>query len=77
MPRLGVPALARAGKPRVFEMRTYESFGELKALKKIAMFNAGGKSHLMRDLLDLSPVFYEQALVGRDLPHLTYLLLQL
>jgi len=71
-PRLAVPALAAAGRPRVFEMRTYESFGEAKALKKIDMFNAGEIS-LMRQL-GLSPVFYGQALVGRDLPHLTYML---
>jgi len=72
MPRLAVPSLAREGKPRVFEMRTYESFSELKALKKVDMFNAG-EITLMHDL-SLSPVFYGQALVGRDLPHLTYML---
>jgi hypothetical protein len=71
-PRLAVPELARAGKPRIFEMRTYQSFSELKALKKVDMFNAGEIS-LMRSL-DLSPVFYGQALVGRDLPELTYML---
>ena len=53
-------------------MRTYESYSELKALKKVAMFNAG-EIRLMQDL-NLSPVFYGQALVGRDLPQLTYLL---
>lgn len=71
-PRLAVPELARAGKPRIFEMRTYQSFSELKALKKVDMFNAGEIS-LMRSL-DLSPVFYGQALLGRDLPELTYML---
>src|ERR1700722_20028518 len=63
MPSLAVPALARAGKPRVFEMRTYESFSELKALKKVAMFNAG-EIGVMQEL-NLSPVFYGQALIGR------------
>jgi hypothetical protein len=72
LPRLAVPALARAGKPRVFEMRTYESFSELKALKKVEMFNAG-EIGVMQEL-NLSPVFYGQALIGRDLPHLTYML---
>jgi NIPSNAP/TAT (twin-arginine translocation) pathway signal sequence len=70
--RLAVPALARAGKPRVFEMRTYESFSELKALKKVEMFNAG-EIGVMQEL-NLSPVFYGQALIGRGLPHLTYML---
>jgi hypothetical protein len=72
LPRLVVPALAREGKPRVFELRTYESFSELKALKKVAMFNAG-EIGVMQEV-NLSPVFYGQALVGRDLPHLTYML---
>ena len=72
LPRLAVPALAAAGRPRVFEMRTYESFSEAKALKKVEMFNAG-EITLMQEL-GLSPVFYGQALVGRDLPHLTYML---
>src|ERR1019366_6989479 len=72
LPRLAVPALAAARRPRIFEMRTYESYSELKALKKVDMFNAG-EIGLMQQL-DLSPVFYGQALVGRDLPHLTYML---
>jgi hypothetical protein len=53
-------------------MQTYESFSELKALKKVAMFNAG-EIGVMQEL-NLSPVSYGQALVGRDLPHLTYML---
>jgi len=72
LPRLAVPALARERRPRIFEMRTYESFSEPKALKKVAMFNAGEISLMQQ--LGLSPVFYGQALVGRDLPHLTYML---
>jgi hypothetical protein len=72
LPKLAVPALAREGKPRIFEMRTYESYSEEKALKKVAMFNAG-EIGVMKDV-HLSPVFYGQALVGRDLPHLTYML---
>jgi hypothetical protein len=72
LPKLVVPALAREGKPRIFELRTYESFSELKALKKVAMFNAG-EIGVMQEV-NLSPVFYGQALVGRDLPHLTYML---
>lgn len=72
LPRLAVPKLAREGKPRIFEMRTYESFSELKAIKKVAMFNAG-EIGVMKDV-GLSPVFYGQTLLGRDLPHLTYML---
>lgn len=72
MPHYAVPALAREGRARVFEVRTYESYSEAKALNKVAMFN-DGEIELMQNL-NLSPVFYGQALVGRDLPHLTYML---
>ena len=72
LPQLAVPALAREGKSRIFEMRTYDSYNEVKALKKVDMFNAG-EIGVMQEL-NLAPVFYGQALVGRDLPHLTYML---
>ncbi|MCC7054488.1 MAG: NIPSNAP family protein [Gemmatimonadaceae bacterium] len=72
MPRLAVPRLTEGNQPRVFELRIYESFSELKALKKVAMFNAG-EIELMQSLQQ-SPVFYGQALAGRDLPQLTYML---
>jgi hypothetical protein len=72
MPRLEVPELTRNKKARIFEMRTYESYSEVMALKKVEMFNSG-EIDVMREV-KLSPVFYGQALAGRDLPHLTYLL---
>jgi hypothetical protein len=72
MPQMAVPALKTQGKDRILELRTYESHSELKARKKIDMFNAG-EIELMQQL-GLSPVFYGEALVGRDLPHLTYML---
>ncbi len=72
LPRLAVPSLALQGKARIFEMRTYQSPGEQKALKKVDMFNAG-EIAVMQEL-NLSPVFYGQVLVGRDMPELTYML---
>ena len=72
LPRLELPVFSRERKPRIFEMRTYESHSELKALKKVDMFNSG-EIDVMREV-GLGPVFYGQALVGRDLPHLTYML---
>ncbi len=71
-PRLIVPALTREKRDRIFELRIYESYSEAKALKKVAMFNAG-EIEVMQQI-GLSPVFYGQALVGRDLPHLSYML---
>ena len=72
MPRLTLPAMTAGKQSRLFELRIYESYSELKALKKVAMFNAG-EIELMK-ALGQSPVFYGQALAGRDLPQLTYML---
>jgi hypothetical protein len=71
-PRIEIPELSKKKSGRVFELRTYESFNEERALKKISMFNSGeiGAMHEV----GLGPVFYGQALLGRDLPHLTYML---
>jgi hypothetical protein len=71
MPRLELPAFSRDRvKTRVLEMRSYESFSESKALAKMAMFN-DGEIGVMKDL-GMSPIFFGQAISGRDLPHLTY-----
>ena len=72
MPQLAVPALGRERKARVFELRIYESYSEAKGRKKVAMFNAG-EIEVMQEV-NLSPVFYGEAILGRDLPHLAYLL---
>lgn len=72
MPRLEVPSFSTNRVPtRVFEMRDYESYNEVKALNKIAMFNDGEIS-TMKDL-GMNPVFFGQALSGPDLPHLRYI----
>jgi hypothetical protein len=72
MPRMELPDYSVERKPRLFELRTYESHSEEKARKKVEMFNAG-EIQVMREV-KLGPVFYGQGLVGRDLPHLTYML---
>jgi len=71
MPLLELPAYSREKKARMFELRTYESYSELKALKKVEMFNSG-EIEIMREV-GLGPVFYGQALIGSNLPHLTYM----
>jgi len=72
MPKLELPAYSREKRPRMFEIRTYESHNEIKALKKVEMFNSG-EIDVMQEV-GLAPVFYGQALVGPSLPHLTYML---
>jgi hypothetical protein len=64
-------AAARNSPTRVFELRRYESYSEPKATLKIEMFNAG-EIEVMHEV-GLSPIFYGQALIGRDLPHLSYM----
>ena len=71
LPKLELPVYCREKKARMFELRTYESHSELKALKKVEMFNAG-EIDLMRQV-GLGPIFYGQALIGSNLPHLTYM----
>jgi len=72
LPTMELPSYCREKKSRLFEVRTYESYSEAKALKKVAMFNAG-EIDTMREV-GLGPIFFGQALVGKDLPHLTYML---
>jgi hypothetical protein len=72
LPKIELASFSRERKPRLFEMRTYESYSEVKALKKIEMFNSG-EIDAMREV-GLAPVFYGQALTGPNLPHLTYML---
>jgi hypothetical protein len=71
MRQMEQPAYSREGKPRLFELRFYESHSELKAAKKVDMFNAG-EIDTMREV-GLGPIFFGQGLVGRDLPHLAYM----
>ena len=71
MPRIELPPYSRLRKERLFEMRTYESYSETKAAKKVAMFNHG-EIDIMREV-GLAPIFYGEALAGPNLPHLTYM----
>jgi hypothetical protein len=69
MPRL-IPA--DATKPRVFQLRTYESHNERAGEKKIEMFNKGEIAIFRK--VGLTPMFFAQTIVGSAQPNLTYLL---
>jgi len=71
-PKLEVPAGAAEKRPRIFEMRTYESHSEKAHLKKIEMFNQGEISIFRRT--GLRAVFFGDTLIGPRLPNLTYML---
>lgn len=72
MPTIEVPELSKAGKDRLFELRTYESHTEEKARLKVDMFNAG-EIDVMKEV-GLSPVFYGEVLAGGDTPCLRYMM---
>ena len=58
---------------RVFQLRTYESHSDMKARKKIEMFNAGGEVAIFRRT-GVNPVFFGETLAGTKIPNLTYML---
>lgn len=70
-PKVTISDQKQANKPRLFELRIYESptehFGELK----VEMFNSGEVPIFLDS--GIAPVFMGQALVGDKLPNLTYM----
>jgi hypothetical protein len=71
-PRLEVPPATAENRPRIFELRTYESHSEKAHLKKVEMFNNGEIAIFRRT--GLRPVFFGRTLIGSKLPNLTYML---
>ena len=68
------PALKiSAGKPRMFELRRYESPSEVAGKKKIEMFNDAGEINIFLQK-GLTPVFFGESIVGENRPNLTYML---
>jgi hypothetical protein len=71
-PKVEVTSLSTEKKPRVFEMRFYESHNGKMAKKKVEMFNKGGEIAIFRRA-GLQPVFFGETLVGPRMPNLTYM----
>lgn len=69
LPVLEVPE----NKPRIFELRRYESAGELAGKKKMEMFNDAGEIDIFKRV-GLTPVFFGETLIGTFQPNLTYML---
>jgi hypothetical protein len=72
MPKLEVPGGAGEKKPRIFELRIYESHSKKANAKKVEMFNRGEIEIFRRT--GLAPVFFGETLVGARMPNLTYML---
>lgn len=69
VPKVEIPA----GKgSNLFELRVYESNDPVSLAKKIGMFEEGGEIALFRKY-GLHPVFFGEALVGANIPNLTYM----
>lgn len=73
-PIAAVPQLVKpdTSKPRLLNLRIYESPSERAALKKIEMFNTGELAIFRR--VGLKPVFFAATVVGSAMPNLTYML---
>lgn len=74
MPRIELPfGGGEAGRrPRIFELRIYESHSEKAGKKKIEMFNTGEIAIFRR--AGLQPVFFGETVIGPSMPNLTYML---
>ncbi len=69
MPRLVKPDTS---KPRIMNLRVYESHNERAALKKLEMFNTGEFAVFQRAKMPM--VFCAQTISGPRMPNLTYML---
>lgn len=72
MPQFRVPTYNTPVSERIYELRSYESATEAKALKKIHMFNEGGEIAIF-EKIGSNAVFYGQVLFGSQKPRLIYM----
>jgi hypothetical protein len=72
MPQFVAPKFITAPAERIYELRSYESATEAKAVKKIEMFNLGGEIELFRRLR-FNAAFYAEVLAGSHKPNLMYM----
>jgi hypothetical protein len=70
----GMPKMERpdATKPRLLNLRVYESHNERAGKKKIEMFEKAELALFRR--VGLTPVFFAEAIAGALMPNLTYML---
>jgi hypothetical protein len=69
MPHLEAPE----NKPRIFELRQYQSATEAAGKKKIEMFNDEGEIDVFKRL-GFKPVFWGETVIGPQRPNLTYMI---
>jgi len=71
-PKLVPPPQSKEKKPRIFQLRTYESPSEKAGKKKIEMFHKGEIDSFKN--AGTNPVFFSETLIGVKRPNLTYML---
>ncbi len=72
MPQFNAPVYTNPVSERIYELRSYESATEAKAVKKIEMFNEGGEMAIFTKL-KCNAVFYGEVLAGIEKPNLMYM----
>lgn len=72
MPRFKTYSYSTPASERIYELRSYESWTETKATKKIHMFNEGGEMAIF-EKIGSNAVFYAQVLFGSLKPRLMYM----
>jgi hypothetical protein len=71
-PQFVSPKFSNSTSERIYELRSYESATDAKALKKIEMFNQGGEIDIFKKL-NFNPVFWGEVLFGSHMPNLMYM----
>jgi hypothetical protein len=71
MPRLQVPSVSAEHRPRIFELRTYESPSDQDHKRKVEMFNSGEIDVFGQ--AGFWSVFYGDTIIGSRMPNLTYM----
>jgi hypothetical protein len=72
MPQFKIPSFSTPRGEQIYELRSYESWTEEKATKKIQMFNEGGEMNIFKEV-GSNAVFYGQVLIGSLKPRLMYM----
>lgn len=71
-PQFSAPKFSNSPSERIYELRSYESATDAKAVKKIEMFNQGGEIDIFKKL-EFNPVFWGEVLLGSHMPNLMYM----
>jgi hypothetical protein len=73
MPQFTAPKFSTSPSERIYELRSYESATDAKAVKKIEMFNQGGEIELFKSL-NFNAAFFAEVIVGSHMPNLMYMI---